>query len=84
MLYTSKESWEHVEFRFRKKKYDLYWKKIEKENFFDFFPTSEQSKKIFFSNFSKFSKFFLKNGPRGPKKFEKKQSHEIWAYLERP
>ena len=48
-----------------------------------FFPMSEQSKNFFFSFFKIFN-FFLKNGPRGPRKFEKKQSHEIWAYLERP
>ena len=62
----------------------IYIKKIRKKKFFEFFSYVRTVKKIFFSIFSEFSKFFLKNGPRGPKKFEKKQSHEIWAYLERP
>ena len=56
-----------------------------KKNFFSIFFLCQNGQKIFFfSIFSKFSNFFLKNGPRGPRKFEKKQSHEIWAYLERP
>ena len=67
-----------------KEKVWFVFKKEKKSIFFDFFPMSERSKKFFFSIFSKISTFFLKNGPRGPRKFEKKQSHEIWAYLERP
>ena len=61
MLYTSKESLEHVEFIFRWKKYDLLqkeWKKI----IFNFFSKGGPFdvgtiKKIFcdFSNFQKFS-----------------------------
>ena len=59
------------------------FKKDKKMYFFEFFLMSEQSKKIFFWFFQNFN-FFLKNTPRGPRKCEKKQSHEIWAYLERP
>ena len=59
------------------------FKKDKKMYFFEFFLMSEQSKKIFFWFFQNFN-FFLKNTPRGPRKCEKKQSHELWAYLERP
>ena len=38
MLYTSKESLEHVEFRFRMKKYDFLKKKHKFWNFSDFDP----------------------------------------------
>ena len=58
--------------------------KKEKKIFFWIFSDVRTVKKIFFFIFSKFSTFFLKNAPRGPRKCEKKQSHEIWAYLERP
>ena len=61
----------------------IYIKKNQKKNFFRFFSYVRTVKKIFFFRFfQNFQNFFLKNGPRGPKKFEKKQSHEIRAYLE--
>ena len=68
MLCTSKESLEHVEFRFRCKKIDFF----EKINFFSIFQFFFQrgdplvlERKIFFLDFSKFSNFFLKNGFNG-------------------
>ena len=62
----------------------LFKKDKKKYIFLNFFWCQNGQKKFFFSIFSKFSTFFLKNAPRGPRKCEKKQSHEIWAYLERP
>ena len=41
MLYTSKESLEHVEFRFRMKKYDFSKKNTNFEIFFDFDPKGD-------------------------------------------
>ena len=68
MLCTSKESLEHVEFRFRCKKIDFF----EKINFFSIFrffpkggPFGVGTRIIFFFDFSKFSKNFLKNGFNG-------------------
>ena len=68
MLYTSKESSEHVKCRFRLKKYDLLlkkWKKkIEKKNFKGgtLWSRNGWKKKFRFSNFQI---FFLKNGFNG-------------------
>ena len=68
MLYTSKESLEHVEFRFRIKKYDL----LKKTTIFEIFPIFIQrgtlwcqSEKFTFFEFSKFPNLFLKNGFKG-------------------
>ena len=58
------------------------YKKWKKKKFSKFFPMSERTKKIFFSDFSKISKFFWKKASRGPRKYGKEQSHGIWAYLE--
>ena len=58
--------------------------KKEKKKIFSIFFQCQNGQKKFFFDFFKIFNFFLKNGPRGPRKFEKKQSHEIWAYLERP
>ena len=69
MLYTSKESSEHVKFRFRLKKYDLLlkkWKKIilkKKISKGGPFDVGTVEKKNF--RFSKFQNFFLKNGFNG-------------------
>ena len=69
MLYTSKESSEHVKCRFRLKKYDLLlkkWEKIsfEKKNFKGGDPLkSERSKKKKFP-FFKFSKIFFEKWPQ--------------------
>ena len=69
MLYTSKESLEHVEFRFRMKKYDFLKIKHKFWNFFDFDQKGGtlwfRSEKFTFFEFSKFSDFFLKNGLKG-------------------
>ena len=58
MLCTSKESLEHVEIRFRLKKYDFLKKTIIFKFLFDFFPNNEY---MFFLNFQIFQ-FFLKIG----------------------
>ena len=69
MLYTSKESSEHVKCRFRLKKYDLLlkkWKKIilkKKISKGGPFEVGMVEKKI--SVFQIFKKFFLKNGFNG-------------------
>ena len=69
MLYTSKESSEHVKCRFRLKKYDLLlkkWKKLilKKKKFKGGTLWSRNGRKKKFP-FFKFSKFFLKNGFNG-------------------
>ena len=68
MLYTSKESLEHVEFRFRMKKYD-FLKKNHKFWISDFDPSGGpfglEAKISLFFEFSKLSEFFLKNGLKG-------------------
>ena len=68
MLYTSKESLEHVEFRFRMKKYDL----LKKQQFFRFFRFLSkggtlwcQNEKFAFFAFSIFSIFFFEIWPQG-------------------
>ena len=68
MLCTSKESLEHVEFRFRCKKIDFF----EKIKFFSIFRFFFQrgdplvsERKILFSIFQSFQKNFLKNGFNG-------------------
>ena len=68
ILCTSKESLEHVEFRFRCKKFDFLWKKSIFSIFYLFSKGGTlgcRDVKIFFLNFSKFSIFFLKNGFNG-------------------
>ena len=67
-LYTSKESLEHVQYKFKKKKYDFLKKKIFFE-IFDFFPKGgpfdvEIVKNIFF-RFSKILKTNPKNDFHG-------------------
>ena len=67
-LYTSKESLEHVQYKFKKKKYDFLKKKFFFE-IFDFFPKGgpfdvEIVKKIFFQ-FSKILKTKPKNDFHG-------------------
>ena len=87
-LFTSKESIEHLDFIFRREKYDLFLKK---------FKNLILKKKIqrgilwylkgwkFIFQFSKISNFFLeKMASMGRGKCWKKQSHEIWAHLEHP
>ena len=66
---------EKVWFLFKKEKKIFFW---------IFSDVRTVKKNFFFSIFSKFSTFFLKNGLRGPRKFEKKQSYEVWAYFEPP
>ena len=71
ILCTSKESLEHVEFRFRLKKYDFLEKKI----FFLFFSKGGTlwfcTSKISFLIFWDFQKLFLKNGFNGTYKMLK-------------
>ena len=84
MLCTSKESWKHVEFIFRLKKYDIS-KKNQFFDFFDFFFFWCQSVKFhFFSIFQNFKIFFLKMASMGRIEYWKKQSYEIWAHLGHP
>ena len=68
MLFTSKESLEHVEFRFRCKTIDLF-EKIIFFQVFDFFSKGGTlwcwNIKFLFFNFSKFAKTNLKNGFNG-------------------
>ena len=71
MLCTSKESLEHVEFRFRCKKIDFF-EKIKFFSIFRFFfqrgdPLVSESKFLFFSIFQNFQKYFLKMASMGPK-----------------
>ena len=72
MLYTSKESLEHVEFRFRMKKYDFLKKNHKFWNFSDFDPKGGpfglEAKNLIFMNFQNFRKFFWKMASRGPRK----------------
>ena len=59
-LYTSKESLEHVQYKFKKKKYDFFQKKIFFD-IFDFFPPFDVE--IVKKNFFRFSKI-LKTKPK--------------------
>ena len=72
MLYTSKESLEHVEFRFRMKKYDFLKKNHKFWNFSDFDPKGGpfglEAKNSLFLNFQNFWNFFWKMASRGPRK----------------
>ena len=68
-LYTSKESLEHVQYKFKKKKYDFFQKKKFFFDIFDFFPKEgpfdvEIVKKKFF-RFSKILKTKPKNDFHG-------------------
>ena len=69
MLYTSKESLEHVKCRFRLKKNDLLlrkWKKIVlKKKISKGGPFDVGTVEKYFFDFSNFQKFFLKNGLNG-------------------
>ena len=60
MLYTSKESWDYVQFRFSKKKYDLLDKKWRNFDFSDFCVKIEADQMPSKQNFSKFWKKFQK------------------------
>ena len=82
ILCTSKESLEHVESRFRCKKFDFFWKN-QYFQFFNFFPWC-RNVKILFSIFQNFQIFFWKMASMGPIKWWMKQSHEIWAHLGHP
>ena len=72
MLYTSKESLEHVEFRFRMKKYDFLKKNPKILKFSDFDPKGGpfglEAKNSLFLNFQNSWKFFEKMASRGPRK----------------
>ena len=77
-FYTSKESLEHVQYKFKKKKYDFLKKKL----VFDFFSKGGT---LSFQNCQKenfrFSKTTMKNVKNefmGPLKYEDKQSHGFW------
>ena len=74
VMYLKKKSLEHVEFRFRLKKYDF----LEKDIFFYFFPFFSKwgtlwfcTREISFLIFWNFQKFFLKNGFNGAYKMLK-------------
>ena len=56
VLYISKESWEQVQFRFSKKKYNFVQKNIFFFHFFDFRGMVRAGQKFSMSIFSKFSK----------------------------
>ena len=83
MLYTSKESLEHVEFRFRTKKYD----NLKKNPIFDFFlifiqrgdPLVSERKISFFWIFKIFKSFFEKwpQGVLGNDKRNKVMKYEL-------
>ena len=86
MLYTSKESLEHVEFRFRMKKYDFLKKKHKFWNFSDFDPKGGpfglKAKNLLFLNFQNFENFFEKwpQGVLGNVKRNKVMKYElIWS-----
>ena len=69
MLYTSKESLEHVEFRFRMKRYD-FWEKPTNFEIFPFLiqrggPFGLEAKNSLFFEFSKFLEFFFEKWPQG-------------------
>ena len=88
MLYTSKESSEHVKCRFRLKKYDLLlkkWKKLilkKKISKGGPFEVGTVEKKNF--RFSNFQNFFLKNGFNGTWQMLIEQNHEILAHFKHP
>ena len=84
MICISKQSKQHVEFRFRLKKCDFE----KKNNFFftfsGFFSWSHRVKFLFF-NFSRFQKkIFFEMASMGPLECWKKQSHEKRAHLGHP
>ena len=88
MLCTSKESLEHVEFRFRCKKIDFF-EKIKFFSIFRFFfpkggPFDVETQISFFLIFQNFQKQFLKMASMRPKECWMKQSHVIWAHLGHP
>ena len=68
-LYTSKESLEHVQYKFKKKKYDFFQKKKIFLKFSIFFPKGGpfdvEIVKIFFFHFSKILKTKPKNDFHG-------------------
>ena len=82
MLYTSKESWDYVEFRFSKKKYDLLEKKWFNFDFSDFSVKIEADQMPSKRNFSKFWKNIQKMDLLGPVRHWKEQSHVIWTHLD--
>ena len=68
MLYTSKESLEHVKFRFRCKEIDFFEKIIFFYQFFDFFSKPLVSEHNFsFLIFQNFQENILKMAAMGPK-----------------
>ena len=81
MLYTSKESWDYVECRYSKKKYDLLEKKWLNFDFSDFRVKIEADQMPSKQNFSKFWKKIPKMDLPGPVRYWKEQSHEKWAHL---
>ena len=64
MICISKQSKQHVEFRFRFKKYD-FEKKIQFFDFFRFFFLGVTESNFYFSIFQDFKKFFFENGLNG-------------------
>ena len=86
-LRTSKESLEHVEFRFRYKKFDFSEKNIF-SNFWFFFqrwdPLVSECKIFLFQFFQIFKKNFWKMASMGLIECWMKQSHEIWTHLGHP
>ena len=69
MLYTSKESLENVEFRFKMQKCNFLKKKHKFGNFSDFDPKGFglEAKNYFFRIFKIFGFFFFENGLKGSK-----------------
>ena len=63
MICISKQSKQHVEFRFRFKKYD-FEKKINFFDFFQFFISLESQHQSSFFQFFKISKFFFEKWPQ--------------------
>ena len=72
MLYTSKNSWEHVQFIFIKKKYNFLPKNAIFFNFFNFSDTLEDPKNFRISFFQKFQK---------KKKNSQNDFHRTWQIL---
>ena len=73
MLCTSKESLEHVEFRFTCKKLDFFEKNQSFFNFWIFFPKGGpfgvEMVKFFFSTFQNFITLFSKIASLGPNRY---------------
>ena len=87
MLYTSKESWDYVEFRFSKKKYDLLKKKWFNFDFSDFRVKIEAdqmpSKRDSWNFWKKKFKKWICQDLLGIERNKVKKNEPIWSTLQK-